>query len=197
VAIEQDGVGERPEVFGGLQFGGIGEGTVGGHAPARAGGGWCASCRPERSTTSTTCLRGPAPTTSAKAASSMSTSRMETLVARWKSVRPEAGRTKPTRDSQAKRGWTTAVESDATRVRGRCAVRRWPTTRRWRAGGRSRPRHALADAEQQAQCKKSPPARERGCGACRLCLKRWSYSHPRCTATGRPSLAAIQPATAR
>src|SRR5258708_15660614 len=59
------------------------------------------ACQPARSKTSTICLVGLAPTCCAKAASSTSKRGMLTVVAKWKTVRPEAGWTKPTRERQS------------------------------------------------------------------------------------------------
>ena len=111
VPVHQHVVGQGPQVFGGLQLGGIRReeeqmevlGGVKGTRSRRL------VCQPARSSTSTIGFRGLAPTWRAKAANSTSKRGILTLVARWKIVRPLAGWTKPTSQRQAKRCCTTAV----------------------------------------------------------------------------------------
>src|SRR5258705_7597628 len=58
--------------------------------------------QPARSSSSTSCLVGLAPAWRANSASSTSKRGMLTVVARWKTVRPEAGGTKPTTGAPGK-----------------------------------------------------------------------------------------------
>ena len=114
MAVDEHVVGQRPAVLGGLRFGGIRRqeeqmevlGGVKGTRSRRL------VCQPARSSTRTIGCWGPAPTARANSASSTAKSAMLTLVARWKSVRPEEGWTKPTSYRQRKR-WRTMAS-------GRC-----------------------------------------------------------------------------
>jgi hypothetical protein len=93
--IGQDGVGERPQVFGGLQFRGIrgqeeqvnviGDAEVHARVPS-------SPIQHEDDL-----LVGAGANLAGKCPSSTSKSRILTAVARWTSVRPEAGCTKPSR----------------------------------------------------------------------------------------------------